>query len=153
MVDLRTIIASAVIAVSMWLPASAKAEVLSNSWEQLDEIQSGTPECGLGDEYFRVEGMVHTKVSTLRNGMFAINSNAMGTVTPVVGDGEGAMFRTNVSNVYPMMGEREVYNYGESVKVITKGNAPNIRIKINFHVTAIDGEIKSYVDINDVSCE
>jgi hypothetical protein len=146
------ILVTAVMAVSMWLPLSAQAEVLFNDWTPVDDIVPGAPECS-GDEEFRVEGMAHTKVATLRNGNLAIHTNAMGTVTRLEPEEELGMFRQNVRNVYPVMGEKEVYSYGDSVRVITEGGVPNVRVNIRFHVTEIDGDLKSYIDVRDVSCE
>lgn len=153
MIIFRNIFAATIVAVVMWVPASAQAEVLLNAWQPIDDIVPGVPECGGAEVFYQVEGMAHTKIATLRNGMFAVHTNAMGTVTPLGSEEEGAMFRQNVSNVYPMMGENDVYTYVDTTKVITKGNAPNVHVKIRYHHTVIDGEVRSYFNIRDVSCE
>ena len=152
MINLKTGLATTVIAVSMWVPASVQAEVLLNEWQPIDEILPGVPECGGAGIYYQVEGMTHTKIASLRNGMYAIHTNAMGTVTPLGSEEEGAMFRQSISNVYPITGENDVYTYVDTTKVITKGSAPNVHIKIRYHHTVINGEFKSYFNIRDVSC-
>ena len=156
MISFKRVLVTSVLAASMALPLSAQAEVLVNEWTEFN-----TPplpnKAGCGDStFFVVEGMSHTKISTLRNGNWAVNVNVMGTFTPLDGTnaGEPAIFRQNIKDVLPIYeGEdNAVYTFGEVTRVIGKGQAGNYRLNINSHVTNIDGEAKSYFEVERVSC-
>jgi hypothetical protein len=158
MMNLRPIIAITAVTASMWFSASVQAELIDNSWLPIDDVVPGNAECGDEGSLYRIEGMQHVKVSALRNGMLAINVNSMGTLTrfPPNGSEEEAIFRQNINNNYPMMaeypGDHDVYSYIDTVRVITKGGAPNVIIKARYHHAIVDGEFKSYVNIYEVSC-
>ena len=148
-----TSLATAVLAVSMWLPISVQAEVVINRWDPVEAVIPGSPLCGNEHVFYLLEGMIHTKLATLRNGMFALNQHSLGTMTPLVSEEAELVFSHTIHEVYPMTGENEVYSFVDTLKVIGKGRAPNLHVKIRNHVTAIDGEIKSFFDITDVSCQ
>ena len=81
MINFKTTFATTALAISMGLTASVQAELLENSWTPIDLIVPNNPEAPCGNaEFFHLEGMVHQKISTLRNGNLAINTNVMGTV-------------------------------------------------------------------------
>ena len=114
-------------------------------------------DAGCGDAtLFLLEGMFHRKVSTLRNGQFALHVNIMATFTPFDGPnaGEAAIFRESTNNVLPIWedGGDVVHSVGQTILVIGKGQAENYRLNYNYHVTYIDGEVKSYFETEKMTC-
>lgn len=148
----KSILVTTVLALWVCLSASVQAETVENTWNQFDIIIPGSPDCGNENDFFRLEGMEHLKVSTLRNGMYAVNIVTIGTLTPL-GSEEGFIFRQNINDVLPIFGENVVYNLGQRVRVITEGKEPNLLVNINFHVTDLGGEIKSWIDTERITCE
>ena len=152
MTNFKIIFGATVLAVSMALPAAVQAELLKNSWDPIDVIVPSQGTCGNAD-FFHLEGVVHEKISTLRNGNWAVNVNVMGTFTPLTGqEEEGAIFRQNIHNVLPILGENLVHNVGDTIKIIGRPNGENYRANFNYHVTDLGGEIKSSFVIDKVSC-
>ena len=158
MIDFRAIFASAVLAVSMALPAAVQAELLENVWEPIESFFPNDPQNPCGDAtLFYLEGMVHRKVSTLRNGDRAFNINVMGTFTPVDGPnaGEALLFRQNIHDVLPQAQDPEnfVYSVGDFVRVISKGSAENYKAHYNLHLVMMEGEFKSAFETYKVTCD
>ena len=156
MISFRNTLATAFLAASIALPLSAQAALVENVWEPIDEPPIPNDQ-GCGDAtFFLLEGMVHRKVSTLRNGQFAVNVNVMGTFTAMDGSnaGEPAIFRQNVHNVLPIYedGGDIVHTVGETIKIIGKGQGLAFRLNYNYHFTYMDGEVKSYFETENVSC-
>ena len=142
----KTILTAVTVMLSIGLSNLTQAELLQNSWAPFEIVVPNDPEAPCGEaDAFVVEGFIHTKVSTLRKGGLAINVNAQGTLTPlgeIVDD--PAIFRQNVRDVLPIDGDNVVYNFGETIKVISKVG-PNYRLNSIFHVTLVGGEVKSYL--------
>ena len=158
MIRLTNPLAAIFLAISLILPFSAVAEVIENVWEEIDQIIPNDPDQPCGDAtFFRLEGMVHRKVSTLQNGNLAININVMGDFTPLDGPnaGEAAIFRQNISDVFPIFEPpfKGVRTIAQTTKVISQGQADNYLLNLKFHVTYIDGEYKSYFDTEKVRCQ
>ena len=84
--------------------------------------------------------------------MYAVNIVTMGTLTQL-GSDEGFIFQQNINDVFPILGENVVINFGQQVRVITKGKDPNLLVNINFHVTDLGGEIKSWINTERITCE
>jgi hypothetical protein len=148
----KSIFITAVLTLSVCLSTSIQAKTVENTWTPFDIIIPGSPDCGNENDFFRLEGMEHLKVSTLRNGMYAVNIVTMGTLTQL-GSDEGFIFQQNINDVFPILGENVVINFGQQVRVITKGKDPNLLVNINFHVTDVGGEIKSWINTERISCE
>jgi hypothetical protein len=155
MISSRNTLATIFLAISLVFPFSALAAVVENVWEEIDELIENDSGCGDATA-FLLEGMVHRKLSTLRNGGLAVNVNVMGTFTPIDGSyaGEAAILRQNIHDVLPIFeeGVNAVHTIGETTRVITKGQVENYRLNYNFHVTFIGGEVKSYFETEKVSC-
>jgi hypothetical protein len=155
MISSRNTLATIFLASSLVFPFSALAAVIVNDWTEFQQYIPNDTACGDATG-FVLEGMAHEKVSTLRNGQFAVNVNVMGTFTAVDGQyaGEAAIFRQNINDVFPIWeeGVNRVWTIGETTKVITKGQVENYRLNYNFHVTFIDGEVKSFFETEKVTC-
>ena len=156
MITSRSILATAVLAASMGLSAVAQAELLENVWVPLGPLLiENDPDCGDATAFI-LEGMVHRKRSSLRNGDQAININVMGTFTPVDGPnaGESALFRQNVHDVLPQFQDLDnaVYSVGDFIRVISPGRAENYKAHYSFHIVVLDGEVKSFFEIDKMTC-
>lgn len=153
----RTIFATAALAISLGLPAAVQAELLQNTWTPLDTVIPNDPQnpCGQAT-FFHLEGMVHTKVSTLRNGGAAWNINIMGTFTPLDGpnQGESSLFRENAHDVLPQFQDVDnaVWSVGDFIRIISPTNVANYKAHYNFHVVISEGEVKSYFETDKVTC-
>jgi hypothetical protein len=158
MINSRTIFATAGLVISMGLPAAVQAELIENVWEPLDVVVPNDPQnpCGAATA-FRIEGMIHRKISTLRNGGAAVNVNTMGTFTPLDGpnQGEAAQFRENFHDVLPQFQDLDngVSSVGDFIRVISPGTAENYKAHYNFHIVIMDGEVKSYFETYKVTCD
>mgnify|MGYP003572839358 FL=1 len=157
MINSRNIFATLILAASIALPTTVQAELLENVWEPIDTIVPNDPDnpCGSAT-FFRLEGMVHRKRSSLRNGDQAININVMGTFTPLDGPyaGESALFRQNVHDVLPQFQDFDnaVYSVGDFIRIIGSGGADNYKAQYKFHIVIMEGEIKSFFEIEKVTC-
>jgi len=137
---------------SMGLAAPASAELLVNEWSPFEFLVPQDPDNPCSDDpAFLAQGMQHVKVSTLPQGGLAINFNALGTFTGLVSGNEW-LWRHNWADVLPMDGENAVYNYQETLKIIGQGGAPTYFAKFKFHVAVIGGEVKSYIEVEDITC-
>lgn len=144
----------AIIGLVAWvgLTAPAQAELLVNEWLPFEFVVLQDPDNPCADDpAFLAQGMQHLKVSSLRQGGFAINFNALGTFTGLV-TGEEWHWRHNIADVLPMDGENAVYSYHETLKIIGQGGTPTYFARTKFHVTVIGGELKSYIEVEDISC-
>ncbi|MEP4147647.1 MAG: hypothetical protein ABJL54_10520 [Halioglobus sp.] len=153
----KTMYATCVLAVSMSLSTSIQAEIIQNTWDPIDEYIENDVGCGDATG-FMLEGMAHVKVSNLKKGGFAVNVNAKGSFTAIDGvyEGQGAIFRQNINDVWPLYDEltgNDVYTYRESVRVIGKGQAGDYKLDINYHFVQRDGQVKSIVDDVKMSCK
>ncbi len=137
----------------MGLAGPVQAELLVNEWLPFEFVIPQNPEDPCADDpAFLAQGMQHLKASSLRNGGAAVNFNALGTLTGLV-TGEEWHWRHNFADVLPMDGENTVYNYQETLKIIGQSGAPSLFIKAKFHITMIGGEVKSYIDIEEITCK
>ena len=157
MINSRTILATAVLTASMAVPAAVQAEILENVWVPVEVFVPNDPENPCGDAtLFYLEGMLHRKVSTLRNGGAAYNVNVMGTFTPVDGPnaGEPALFRQNVHDVLPQYQDDDnaVWSVGDFIRIIGKGSAENYKAHYRLHIVVMEGEYKSAFEIDKVTC-
>jgi len=135
------------------LAMPAQAELLVNEWSPFEFVVLQDPEQPCADDpAFLAQGMQHLKVSTLRNGGVAINFNALGTFTGLV-TGEEWKWRHNIADVLPIDGENAVYSYQDILKIIGQGGAPSFRAKFKLHVTEIGGEVKSYIEVEEITCK
>ena len=154
MISSRNTLATIFTAIALVIPFPAFAAVVENVWEEIDLVILNDQNCG-DATVFHLEGMTHRKISTLRNGQLAINVNLMGSLTPLDGanEGEPAIFRQNVHNVLPVdQGDNFVWTVGEVIRVIGTGDAVKFRLNANFHVIVANGEVKSYLETEKVSC-
>lgn len=143
------------LATSMALPLSAQAEIIENVWEPILAPIPNDAGCGPATAFI-LEGMVHRKVSNLRNGLVAFNSNLMATLTPVDGPnaGEPVMLRQNTNEIIPIFeeGVDAVRTVAQTIKITGKGLGLIYRLNYNFHVTYLDGEVKSFFETEKVIC-
>ena len=145
--------ATIVLVASMGLTAPVQAELLVNEWATFEFVVPQNPDTQCGeDSSFLAQGMQHLKVSTLKNGMFAVNFNALGTFTGL-NTGEEALWRHNINDVFPIDGENAVYTYRDTLKIIGRGGVASFFAKATFHVTEIGGEFKSYIDDVKIACK
>lgn len=155
MISSKDALTTIVMAILLVSPFSSVAAVVENVWEEIDTVIVNDQDCGDATA-FRLEGMLHRKVSTLRNGMYALHINAMGDFTPLDGEnaGEPAIFRQNINNVLPIFeeGVNAVHTISETVKVIGHGQGHNFRLNFKGHVTFIDGEVKSFFESLKAVC-
>ena len=135
------------------LAAPVHAELVVNEWAPFEFVVPQNPEEPCADDpAFLAQGMQHLKVSTLRNGGFAVNFNALGTFTGLV-TGQEWHWRDNIADVLPIDGENAVYTFHNTLKIIGQRGAPTYFAEVRFHVTEIGGELKSYIEVENISCD
>jgi hypothetical protein len=153
--SLRRVLVTFFLATSMALPLSAQAEIIEKVWEPILTPIPNDSGCGPATAFI-LEGMVHRKISNLRNGLFAFNGHIMATLTPVDGPdaGEPALFRENTNEVIPIFeeGVDAIRTVAQTVKIIVKGRGLAYRLNYNFHVTYLEGEVKSFFETEKVTC-
>ena len=52
----------------------------------------------------------------------------------------------------PVDGENVVYTFQNTLKIIGQGGQNTYFAKTKFHVTVIGGEVKSYIDMEEITC-
>jgi len=135
------------------LATPAQAELLVNEWSPFEFPILQDPEAPCAnDPVFLAQGMQHLKVSTLRNGGLAINFNALGTFTGLE-TGEEWHWRHNFADVLPIFGDNRVGTYQDTLKIIGQRGNPTYFAKVRVHVTEIGGEMKSYFEVEEITCK
>jgi hypothetical protein len=130
-------------------PATAKAEIIEQSWNPFEFV--ATDDFGCAGEDGLVQGMVHTTVATMPQGRFNVHFNARGTWTGIVTGGEWKWL-DNINDVLPIDGENFVWTIQQRLRLLGQGPGNDFFLSYRFHLTAIGGELTAYVDSFSVEC-
>jgi len=148
MKPIQHLIATLMLIASIGLAEPAHAENIVNVWEPIEIPVIGDPCAG---EDALILGMVHTTVSTLRNGQLSVQVNTQGVITGL-DTGREWLWRLNISDVLPVDGENLVWTFHQRDKVIGRGGLPSLFITYQAHVTVIGGDVKVYFDSATYDC-
>ena len=130
-------------------PATAKAEIIEQSWNSFEFVV--TDDFGCSGEDGLAQGMVHTTVSTMPQGQFNAHLNARGTVTGL-NTGNEFTWMDNINNVLPIDGENFVWTIQQRLRLLGQGPGNDFFLSYRFHVTVIGGELTAYVDSFTIEC-
>jgi len=131
-------------------PATAKAEIIEQSWNPFEFVV--TDDFGCAGEDGLAQGMVHNTVSTMPRGGFNVHINARGTWTGF-NTGNEYKWLDNINDVWPLFtGENDVYTFQQRLRLLRKGPGNDFFLKYRFHITVTGGEVTAYVDSFSVEC-
>ena len=133
----------------IFAPATAKAEIIVQSWNPFEMVVTDDLDCAGEDGL--AQGMIHTTVSTMPRGQFNVHINARGTWT---GFNTGNEFKwlDNINDVLPIDGENFVWTIQQRLRILRKGPGNDFFLKYRFHMTVIGGELTAYVDSFSFKC-
>jgi hypothetical protein len=144
---IQVIIACAVMFIVTAAPA--KAEIIKQSWESFEFVQTDDFDCAGEDGL--AQGMVHTTIANMPQGGLSIHALQRGTWT---GFDTGNEFKWlhNYTDVLPINGENVVWTIQQRVRVLGQGPGNDLFVKWKYHVTDIGGEVTVYVDSLTFEC-